>query len=106
MTQLSNLKQMWIAIDLPMNIYPNSLADANVIEDEYFSPIMELIKANDSVPIERQTAFTKPKTVSTRFTAFRYFLSFSISRQVFLGIKAEDEQLLQKRMKEMDQTMK
>ena len=81
----TNLREIWLLLDPTLSLYPNKLADTNMIEDNFFIPYFTKIK-DDNLSMNRSKSQLKPTTLSSKLSSLRKMIEFSTSRQLYIGI--------------------
>ena len=100
------LKSVWTLVDPTMSLFPQSLLTGESIETCYFSRIFQIMKRNRKRPIKECEPCATPSTVKKVLIAIQQFLRFSVGRQVFVGIKKSEIDVILIQLKRMTNVLK
>ena len=98
------LRTVWELIDVDLKMLPKSNLNADMVEKKYFAPIFKVMKENRTRKIPEECP--KPSTVSNVLNAISKWLDYSIGRQIYLGIKKVEADVMYRRIGEFLKSIK
>ena len=102
---IQKLNNMWLLVDPSLNLFPNSLAHPENIEDNYFLPCYRKLMQQKDLPTHMQTPCIQPGTIKSCFGAVARYVRFLSTRFVFAGINEKQIQNIKEKLVEMQKTL-
>ncbi|XP_065664441.1 uncharacterized protein LOC136086098 [Hydra vulgaris] len=103
---LSNVLYIWEKIDPKLKSVPKCLlADANLLEDFYASPSIEVIKEQQSLPMSCQSSHIQPRTLISKLSSIILYLDFLKARTCYAGLNIDDIEFVKAKIKEINNSV-